>query len=79
MSNPRLRHKFTDRLAHFADFDPRYRLPIPSNKLFVDNIAFELQKRQSPNIVFAISEDPSLDQKELPLVDALEQIVGRGM
>jgi hypothetical protein len=30
-------------------------------------------------IVFVISEDPALDQKELPLVEALKQIVGRGM
>lgn len=79
LSNPRLRHKFTNQLAHFTDFDPKYRLPIPSNKLFVNNIALELQKRHSPKIVFAISEDPSLDQKELALVDALKQIVGRGM
>jgi hypothetical protein len=79
LSNPRLRHKFTNQLAHFTDFDPKYHLSIPSNKLFVDNIALELQKRHSPNIVFAISEDPALDQKELPLVDALKQIVGRGM
>jgi hypothetical protein len=79
LSNPRLRHKFTNQLAHFTDFDPRYRLPIPSNKLFVGNIAIELQKRHAPSIVFAISEDPTLDQKELPLVEALEQIVGRGM
>jgi hypothetical protein len=79
LSNPRLRRKFTDRLAHFTDFDPRYRLPIPSNKLFVENIVTELQKRHSPNIVFAISEDPALDQRELSLVEALKQIVGRGM
>ncbi len=79
VSDPRLRHKFISRLAHFAHFDPKYRLSIPSNSLFVDNIAFELQKRQSPNIVFAISEDPALDQKELPLLEALQQIVGRGM
>jgi len=26
-----------------------------------------------------MSEDPALDQKELPLVEALSQIVGRGM
>jgi len=45
----------------------------------VDNIAFELQRRHSPSFVFAISEDPTLDQKELPLVEALKQIVGRGM
>lgn len=79
VSNSRLRHKFTDQLAHFKDFDPQYRLPIPSNKLFADNIARELDKRHSPKIVFAISEDPALDQKEVPLVQALEQIVGRGM
>lgn len=79
LSSPRLRHKFTNQLTHFADFDPKYRLPFPSNKLFVDNIALELQKRRSPEIVFAISEDPALDQKELLLVEALKQIVGRGM
>jgi len=79
LSNPRLRHKFTNQLAHFTDFDPQYRLPLPSNKLFVDDIAIELQKRHSPNIVFAISEDPALDQKELPLIEALTQIVGRGI
>jgi hypothetical protein len=79
LSNPRLRHKFTNQLAHFTDFDPKYRLPIPGNKLFVDNIAVELHKRHSPKIVFAISEDPALDQKELLLVEALKRIVGRGM
>ena len=79
LSDPRLRRKFTNQLAHFTDFDPKYRLSIPSNKLFVDNIARELQKRHSPNIVFAISEDPALDQKELPLAEALKQVVGRGM
>jgi hypothetical protein len=79
LSNPRLRHKFTSQLAHFADFDPKYRLAIPSNKLFVENIALELQRRQSPKHVFAISEDPTLDQKELSLMEALKETVGRGM
>jgi hypothetical protein len=79
LSNPRLRQKFTNQLAHFTDFDPKYRLSIPSNKLFVDNIVRELKKRHSPNIVFAISEDPTLDRKELPLAEALKQVVGRGM
>ena len=30
-------------------------------------------------MVFAISEDPALDQKELRLIEGLKQIVGRGM
>jgi hypothetical protein len=79
VSDPRLRHKFTGQLCHFKDFDSRFRLPIPSDKLFVSNIARELENRHSHKVVFAISEDPALDQKELPLLHALEQVVGRGM
>lgn len=79
VSNSRLRHKFTIGLAHFKDFDPRYRVPIPSNKLFAGNIARELERRHSPKTIFAISEDPALDQKEILLVEALERIVGSGM
>jgi hypothetical protein len=79
LSSERLRHKFTNELAHFADFDPKYRVPIPSNKLYIENIALELQKRHCPSTVFAISEDPTLDQKELLLLEALRRTVGRGM
>lgn len=79
LSNSRLRHKFNRQLGHFPDFEPKYRLPLPSGKLFPANIEIELRRRHSPNIVFAISEDPALDQKELPLAEALQQAVGRGM
>lgn len=79
LSTPGLRYKFTSQLAHFTDFDPKYRLPLPSDKLYVKNIAIELQRRQSPSVVFAISEDPALDQKDIPLLESLDQIVGRGM
>jgi len=78
LASPRLRHKFTSRLAHFVDFESRYRVPIPTDKLFVGNVATELRRRRCPSTVFAISEDPRLDQRELPLLDALEQVVGSG-
>ena len=79
LSNPRLRQKFTEALVHFDDFDPKFRLPFSSDKLFADNIAFELQKRHSPQIIHVISEDPSIDGKDMLLVEALRQVVGRGM
>lgn len=79
VANPLLRHKFIGQLAHFTDFDPQYRVPFASDQLFVRNIAIELQRRQSPSIVFAISEDPALDQKDFVLAEVLEQVVGRGM
>lgn len=79
VSDARLRHKFTHQLAHFADFDLKYRLPLQGSKLSADSIVRELKKRHSPNTVYAISEDPRIDQKELPLNDALQQVVGYGM
>jgi hypothetical protein len=79
LSNPRQRHKFISLLAHFSDFDPQYRAPLSSNKLHAANIALELLKRHSPSVVFAISENPALDQKELPLVEVLKETVGYGM
>jgi len=79
LSSPRQRYKFTSQLAHFTDFDPKYRVLIPGGKRLVDNIARELRKRHSPSIIFAISEDPALDQKELPLLEALGMTVSRGL
>lgn len=79
LANPRLRNKFTHKLAHFTDFDPQYRLPIASHALGVESTARELQKCHSPSVIFAISEDPALDQKELPLLEALQKIIGHGM
>jgi hypothetical protein len=79
VSDPRLRRKFLNQLAHFKDVDPRFRLPIASNKLGVDNITVEMQRRHSHSFVFVVSEDPTLDQREMPLAEALAQVVGRGM
>lgn len=79
LSNPKLRRKFTSKLAHFSDFDPKYRLPLDGKKLFADWIARELLKRKSPSSIFVISEDPALDQKELPLLETLHRVVGGGM
>jgi hypothetical protein len=79
LANPRQRHKFTNQLPHFADFDPKFRVPIPSSRHSADKIAIELQQRHSPDVVFVISEYSALDEKEFPLLEALEKIVGRGM
>jgi hypothetical protein len=77
LSDARLRPKFTHLLAHFTDFDPKYSVELSSSK--VESIEIELRRRRSPEIIFAISEDPRLDQQELALNAALQHIVGRGM
>jgi hypothetical protein len=63
LSDPRIRRQFTERLAHFRDFDPKHRVSISGDTSSVERIAIELQKRLSPSIVFAISEDPRIDGK----------------
>jgi len=45
----------------------------------VNNIASELNKRLCPRVVFLMSEDPRLDGLDMPLVDALERVVGQGI
>lgn len=79
LSDSRQRRKFLSKLAHFTDFDVKYRLPIPCGKLSVKEIAKQLQQRGSPTNVFVISESSTLDQKDLPLMEALQEIVGYGM
>jgi hypothetical protein len=79
VSDPKHRWKWTTKLGHFSDFELRYRLPMEGRQLNRDRIARELLKRHSPTMVYAISEDPSLDGKEIPLHEALETIVGSGM
>ena len=54
LSSPRQRYKFTSQLAHFTDFDPKYRVLIPGGKRLVDNIALELQKRHSPSFLSSL-------------------------
>jgi hypothetical protein len=79
LSVPRLRHKFICELGHFKDFDSKYRIAIPSNRQSAANVAIELKKRRSPDIVHAISEFGALDQKEMLLTEALKEVLGRGM
>jgi hypothetical protein len=79
LSVPRLRHRFICELSHFKDFDPKYRVAIRSNRQSATNVSIELKKRRSPDIVYAISEFGALDQKEMLLTEALQEILGRGM
>jgi hypothetical protein len=79
LADPRLHHEFTRQLAHFRDFDPKYRVEIPGGKSSVEYIAKELKKRHSPDIVLAISENSKVDQQDLPLQEALSKTVGLGM
>ncbi len=69
------RQSFLDRLNHLADLDERYATPLSPG---VDPLS-ALRSRGAPATCFAISDLPSLDGRELPLKEAIEQIEAGGM
>ena len=76
--NPRRRKRFVQELAHFKWLDQRcirYLAPSAQNP---EDIAKVLRQKGAPDICFLVSEDSVLDRKQLPLLTALEEVVGHG-
>jgi hypothetical protein len=44
-----------------------------------EDIAKLLKQKGAPDVCFVVSEDSNLDRQQLPLLAALEQVVGYGM
>jgi hypothetical protein len=66
-------------LAHFADLDPRFARPIAAAEQTPEAIARLLTHEGAPAVCYCLSEDRTLDERELPLRDALHRVVGAGM
>ena len=78
--NPKHRRKFTFELAHFKWLDQRFAKVIPSRVAHtVEEIASLLRTKGSGGTVWVISEDSTIDGRELELEVALRHIWGRGM
>jgi hypothetical protein len=79
VSKPKTRQKFLLELAHFKSLDPRYLLTIPPSKPHPKDITQILTQKGAPPLCWVTSEDRRLDGKEMPLSEALGQVVGRQM
>src|SRR5262245_14907085 len=73
------RVKLRRALAHFADLDPRYALPIPPSNHQARDIESILRSKGAPDTCHVLAEAAELDGREMKLISALEAIVGRGM
>ena len=71
---PKLREKLRAKLFHFAWRDVRYAKEIRSGD--AEEIAHYLLGLGAPATCFAVSSNESLDGREVPLLDALRQVVG---
>ena len=79
VAKPKTRQKFLRELAHFKSLDPRYLLTIPPNRQHAKEIALILTQKGAPHSCWVTSEDTRLDGKEMPLSEALREVVGRQM
>lgn len=79
IGHPKKRLKFLRELAHFKSLDPRYLIPMPPKKLFPDQIAAILTTKGAPQSCWITSENSDLDGREMPLLEALNEVVGRQM
>jgi hypothetical protein len=64
------RRRFLDRLNHCRDIDERYATPLPSN---ADVVAM-LRSHGASSTCFVVSDSATIDGRELPLVEAIEQV-----
>jgi hypothetical protein len=78
LRSPKRRGKLLDGLYHFRDLDPRFLVEIAPCDQHAEAIADLLARRGAPSQCHVISTDRELDGRDLPLVEALRQIVGRG-
>lgn len=72
------RLKVRARLAHAVELDSRHAHHISPNQQTIESILKLLTKRGAPSTCYIISENSELDGKSLPLLTALEEIVGSG-
>ncbi len=79
ISNPKKRRKFLAELAHFKSLDARYKVALDPKKLFADQVAAILNRKGAPQAVWVKSENLDVDGREMPLLEALKQTIGRQM
>lgn len=79
LANPKRRHRATETLAHFHDFDPSAVVPLESAGQTPAAIESALRSRGAGDKCHVISENRAIDGKTLSLKLALEKVVGQGM
>lgn len=79
LGRPARREKLRQRLAHCRGLDPRFTHLISSSEQSPDHIERLLRKKGAPDRCHVISENVAIDGREMPLSEALQEIVGNGM
>jgi hypothetical protein len=73
------RSKLTSQFAHGVKLDFRFAEQIPPKLQNVNDIEKMLKSKGATSNCFVISENSQLDEKEMPLREALIATIGQGM
>ena len=80
LSKSKTRKKLTQELADFRCFDPRFATPIPWKGVpGIENVHSLLKAKGAGRTCWAISEDSTLDGKEVDLESVLEKVIDNQM
>jgi hypothetical protein len=79
LASPRGRDKLRRRLAHLHDLDPRCCHELPKGVHTAQEVGAHLEAKGAPAECVLLAEDRELDGQRLPLGNALEAVIGRGM
>lgn len=80
LSDPKRRKKFTDTLAHRNWLDERFMLHIPGTTAHTaGELVSYVKSKGAAGTVWVISEDRSIDGREMQLEDAMNHIWGQMM
>lgn len=75
LAGPRRRRNILDRFNHFLDFDPRYASLVPKELRTVDKMAQLLTAHGAGKICHVITDSLDCDGQDLPLRDALAEVI----
>ena len=76
LGSERGRRKIVAGFPHCRDLDSRFAQRIPDNRQSAQSIETLLKSKGAPKTCYVMSEDTSLDGREMDLSAALSEIVG---
>jgi hypothetical protein len=76
IAKPKKRAKLLTQLSHFNALDPRFMVAIPPNQQNPSSLAKILKAKGAGAKCYVVSENSTLDGKEVELETALEETVG---
>ena len=76
IGNDKGRKKIVAGFHHIRDLDGRYAKLIPSNQQSAESIYRLLKQKGAPEMCYIMSDDSSLDQKEMTLREAIFKVEG---